>query len=119
MEFANLIVKNVRDSISGGPPVFTSDELAHYRSALIQAFGTIIFPEPTGRPGRPRLPYVEIPEDIDYATVHKERQGGAVVKVTRQQVLGDPTRMQARLAAGPSLTINTAFVERTNLAVVY
>ena len=115
MEYANLIVCKVRDAIAGKAPMFTSDELVHYKSALILAFGKVITPEPTGRPGRPREPYVELPIDIDYATVHKERQGGTVVKVTRQQVLGNSMRMQARLAEGPSTTINTAFVERVNL----
>jgi IS1 family transposase len=114
-EFAEKIVSKVRDALEGKPPVFTSDELAQYASAIAKVFGTLIVPEPTGRRGRPRSPYIEIPKEIDYATVNKRREGGVVVQVTRKQVFGELGRTLARLAASPSSTVNTAFVERTNL----
>jgi len=110
-----MIVAKIRCALAGKPPVFTSDELWHYKTALVKAFGRKVEPGPSGRPGRPRLPYIETPSDFDYATVHKRRENGVVVEVSRQQQLGDCARTLERLKAGPSSTVNTSFVERTNL----
>jgi hypothetical protein len=95
-------------------PVFTSDELPHYGDALLELYHTVIKPEPTGWPGRPALPYRQIHPDIDYATVHKTRVNGRVVKVDTKVIFGKRKRILQRLAQTPSKTINTAFVERSN-----
>lgn len=71
--------------------------------------------EPTGKPGRPRNPHKEIDADLDYATVHKTRQGGKVIKVERDVVHGSEPRILERLKNSPSRVINTAYVERSNL----
>jgi hypothetical protein len=98
-----------------GKPLFVSDELSHYGTVLAELFLELIPPKPTGKRGRPRKPKRVVDEDLDYATVHKTRQGGRVVKVERRVVHGNQQRIDARLASSPSRTINTAYIERSNL----
>lgn len=96
-------------------PLFVSDELSHYGTVLAELFHKLIATEPTGKPGRPRNPEQVIDEDLDYATVHKTRQGSVVVKVERKIVHGNEQRITARLDNSPSQTVNTSYVERSNL----
>jgi len=96
-------------------PLFTSDELPHYAEVLAQLFHTMVVSERTGKRGRPRKPARVIVEDLDYATVHKTRSSGRVVKVERKVIYGNAERIQSRLEDSPSKTINTAYSERTNL----
>ena len=75
-----------------------------------------LIPQPaTGRPGRPRKPEKLVNEDLDYATVHKTREKGRIVKVETQIVFGSEERINKRLCELPSKTINTSYVERSNL----
>ncbi len=61
------------------------------------------------------MPYNVPSPDLVYATVHKEREKGRVVKVERRLVYGTPQQLEAALAASPvSKTVNTSFVERYN-----
>ena len=96
-------------------PLFVSDELAQYAEGLATVFHTLVPVPPTGRRGRPRRPVRVLDADLDYATVHKIREQGRVIKVERQVVYGTSERIASRLAASPSHTINTAYVERSNL----
>ena len=96
-------------------PLFVSDELPHYGTVLGELFHELVPPVPTGKPGRPRNPERIIDADLDYATVHKTRQNGHVVKVERKIVQGSERRVLKRLEGSPSQTINTAYVERSNL----
>ncbi len=51
--------------------------------------------------------------EITYATVHKEREGGRVVKVTEELVLGNEEQLEQTLAESErSQTVNTSFCER-------
>ena len=96
-------------------PLFVSDELPHYADSLKELFHEIIEPEPTGRPGRPRKPKKVVTDDLDYATVHKTRDKGRVVKVETKIVFGSEERIEKRIKELPSNTINTSYVERSNL----
>lgn len=96
-------------------PLFVSDELPHYADGLKEMFHELVEPEPTGRPGRPRKAERIIDEDLDYATVHKTRNKGRVVKVERKVVYGTLERIEKKLQELPGNTINTSFVERSNL----
>lgn len=98
-----------------GKPLFVSDELAHYGTVLAELFHELVPPVPTGKRGRPRKPKRVVDEDLDYATVHKTRQGARVVKVECKVVHGSEHRICERLAGSPSRTINTAYIERSNL----
>lgn len=100
---------------SQGKPLFVSDELAHYGTVLGELFYELLPSAPTGKRGRPRNPERVIDRDLDYATVHKTRQCGRVIKVERNVVHGSEQNILARLAESPSQTINTAYIERSNL----
>lgn len=96
-------------------PLFVSDELAHYGTVLGELFHESRPPMPTGKPGRPRNPERVVDPDLNYATVHKTRQGGRVIKVERNVVHGNEQQVFARLEQSSSRTVNTAYVERSNL----
>jgi len=98
-----------------GKPLFVSDELPHYGTVLGELFHELIPPTPTGKPGRPRSPKRAIDADLDYATVHKTRQNGRVIEVERKIVYGSERSVLERLEQSPSHTINTAYIERSNL----
>ena len=98
-----------------GKPLFVSDELPHYGTVLGELFHKLVPLAPTGKPGRPRKPERVIDADLDYATVHKTRQGARVIKVERKVIHGTEHHILARLVKSPSQTINTAYIERSNL----
>jgi len=96
-------------------PLFVSDELPHYADSLKELFHKTIEPEPTGWPGRHRKPKKVVTDDLDYATVHKTRDKGRVVKVETNIVFGSEERIEKRIKELPSNTINTSYVERSKL----
>ena len=98
-----------------GKPLFVSDELPHYGTVLGELFHKLVQPAPTGKPGRPRNTERVIDADLHYATVHKTRQGAKVIKVERKIVYGTEINISERLKKSPSQTINTAYIERSNL----
>jgi hypothetical protein len=59
------------------------------------------------------MPPLYFPPEISYATVHKEREKGRVVKVEPRVVLGTPEQVEGALAEGTTApSINTSYVER-------
>lgn len=108
------MIEGVVARLSGNKPLFTSDELAHYATLLAEAYHDEVPVPRTGKPGRPRAPEQVIHQDLDYATVHKTRKDGRVVKVARRIVFGDLERIEKRLEDSPSRTVNTSYVERSN-----
>jgi len=115
LEQAYAFLNEIKNRLTGDKPLFTSDELPHYAEGLAATFSQNVKPSPTGKPGRPKSPERIIDADLDYATVHKTRQKGRVVKVERKIVYGEEERIVTRLASSPSQTINTSYVERSNL----
>ena len=74
-----------------------------------------VVPERTGKPGRPKTPYKVPPEDLNYATMHKTRDKGRVVKIDFRVIFGTVATVTAALArSAVSKAVNTAFVERRN-----
>jgi hypothetical protein len=101
----------------GRAPFFTSDKLPAYLTALTAIYSTPE-PPPTKRgPGRPRKePRRIIDPALCYGQVDKRREGGRVVEVRRQIILGAPDVIAHLLAAdGCGSQINTSYVERDNL----
>jgi IS1 family transposase len=95
--------------------LITTDDYAAYSTAILNAYGEWVVPPPTGRPGRPRAPYVAPPPELNYATVHKTRHKGRVVQIDLRVVFGTPEAVQAALERSTvSHAINTAFIERHN-----
>jgi IS1 family transposase len=95
--------------------LLTSDEYAPYKGAIFEAYALEQEPPRTGRPGRPKKPRKVLPQGLKYATVHKERQNGRVVKVTTRVVFGTLAAVVAALALSlVSKIVNTVFIERHN-----
>ena len=95
--------------------LITSDEYPVYADAIRDAYGELVVPPRTGRPGRPRKPYTVIPPAVTYATVHKHRENGRVVRVSTRVVFGTLLAVAlALLASAVSRVVNTCFVERHN-----
>ena len=97
-------------------PLLLSDSLPHYAQAILRVFGRWVRPARRGNRGRFPKPRQEPPEELLYATVHKEKQQGRVVAVTQQVVYGNPQALVARLAQ-LGQTISTSLVERMNLTL--
>ena len=95
--------------------LLTADEYPAYPTAIFDAYA-IEQPQPrTGRPGRPRKPTKKLPQKLKFATVHKERKNGRVVKVSTRVVFGTMVAVLAALALSlVSTVVNTVFVERHN-----
>jgi IS1 family transposase len=115
-ENTDALVADVKKRLGGRPPkLITTDEYAHYRTAILETFGETATPEPTGRPGRPKAPHQVAPEDLNYATVHKTRKKGRVKRIDLRLVFGTWAAVQAVLAESTASThVNTSFVERHN-----
>ena len=100
------------------PELITTDDYAPYLSVIISVYG--VRQEDLGLTEAERAafdwggwPEVYVPGEIAYATVHKEREQGRVVGVTRRVVLGTEDQVQEALRRGPTAgTINTSYVER-------
>jgi IS1 family transposase len=114
LDDARQMLKDLTDRLIE-KPLFVSDELPHYKTVLGELFHKMVPQVPTGKPGRPKNPERVIDTDLDYATVHKTRQGMKVIKVERKVGHGSDRSILNRLANSPSHTINTAYIERSNL----
>jgi IS1 family transposase len=111
--FINDLIRRIRSK-----PLFTSDELPHYETALMGHFSHLENQPKTGKRGRPKKPRLVIDPELQYATVHKTRDNGKVVKVERNVIFGDTKRIDLTLEASKaSNTINTSFIERSNLTL--
>ncbi len=117
LEDCRLFIKDLVARIRT-KPLFTSDELPHYQTALAEQFSHLEDHPKTGKRGRPKNPKVVIDPELKYATVHKTRENGKVVKVERKVIFGDPKLIDQTIEASTvSKTINTSFIERFNLTL--
>jgi hypothetical protein len=90
-ENAVRLLEDVKARLGGRvPESITTDEHSAYPEALLQVFGEEQVPPRTGKPGRPAGPRRVPPAGLSYATVHKTRAKGRVVKVESRSVFGDP-----------------------------
>jgi IS1 family transposase len=115
-EHVEALVRDFKTRTEDRPMnLITTDEYKPYRPAILKAYGERIVPQRTGKPGRPRAPYHEPSPDLRYATVHKTRQNGRVVKIDFRVIFGTAAAVEAALRLSKvSNQINTAFVERQN-----
>ncbi len=115
-EKAHQLVSDFKERTGGRiMNLLTSDEYPAYRTAIFEAYGVEKEVPRTGRPGRPRKPVKVLPKGLKYATVHKERENGRVVKVTTRVVFGTMAAVLIALARSlVSKVVNTAFIERHN-----
>ena len=118
IENAEEIVREVHDRTGGREDVLlTSDELPAYEAAIEHVYGVPEEPKPSVGPGRPAVvPRRLIPAELNYATVHKEREKGRVVAIFTAAVMGTWAAVAGALErSSVSRTINTSFLERHHL----
>jgi IS1 family transposase len=116
-ENAEAIVEEAKQRMGEKTPdLITTDELPAYKTAIESRFSEPVpVPERRG-PGRPRvLPERQMPEGLNYATVHKTRENNRVVSVEQRQIFGSPESLQEALSRSTaSARVNTSFLERQN-----
>jgi IS1 family transposase len=111
-ETAVMLLEDAKRRLGGKTPeLITSDEWSAYPEAIREVFGREVTPEPTGKPGRPAGPRVEVPAGLNYATVHKTRAKGRVVSVATRIVMGLMAVVVKLLGGGK---VNTSYIERQN-----
>jgi len=115
-EQTHALVQDVKQRTGGKPlDLIVTDEYAPYKDAILEAYGQIITPPRMGKPGRPKAPYQVPGPDLKYATVHKTREQGRVVKIDYRVIFGTKKAVDEALSrSSVSKHINTAFVERHN-----
>lgn len=95
--------------------LITSDEYKPYKKAILKAYGRNIKPPATGKRGRPKGSRRVPAKGLKYATVHKTRRKGRVVKIDLRAIYGSESEIKTAIeASAVSKTINTAFIERHN-----
>jgi hypothetical protein len=104
----------------GLPALITTDEYAAYFTVIVSTWGVPkedleLTEAEKEESGWDELPAVYFPVEIGYATVHKEREQGRVVRVNQRVVFGTAKQVVAALAAGETAkTIQMSYVERWN-----
>jgi IS1 family transposase len=104
----------------GLPALITTDEYAAYITVIVSTWGVRkedleLTEEQQQAYDWEAMPAVYFPVEISYATVHKEREQGRVVKVEQRIVFGTAEQVTAALEQGTTAkTINTSYVERWN-----
>ena len=112
-ENAVEVVQQVAERTATIPELSTSDAYPVYEAAIREVYGTLSVPERDGGPGRPAGLTVEVPSEVTYATVQKERARGRVVAAVTAVVLGTSVAVAGALErSAVSETINTSLVER-------
>jgi IS1 family transposase len=97
------------------PELICTDGYAVYETVILDTYGVCkhelgLTPEEEAGFS---LGDFHFPEEVAYATVHKQKEGGRVVAVTERLVLGSEERLEETLAESErSGTVNTSFVER-------
>ena len=110
---AQVVVHQVKRRLAAHClPLFLTDGLAHYKTALLMHFGQWM--PPCGTSVKPR--WFPVP-GLVYAQVIKTVRRGRLVRVKQRLVFGCLEEVQARLGRW-GWKINTAFVERLNLTTL-
>jgi len=108
---AEMLLADVKKRLAGAPELISSDEWPGYPEVIREVFGVEVTPPRAGKPGRPAGPRKEVPEGLNYATVHKRREKGRVVEVLTNVVMGAVAVVMALLGGGE---ISTSYLERHN-----
>jgi len=109
---AQVVVHQVKRRLAAHClPLFLTDGLAHYKTALLIHFGQWM--PPCGTSVKPR--WFPVP-GLVYAQVIKTVRRGRLVRVKQRLVFGCLEEVRARLGRW-GWKINTAFVERLNLSI--
>jgi IS1 family transposase len=111
-----LLLGNVKRIMNDRVPrLITTDEFRAYKTEILRAYGNEETVPRRYFRGRTPAPRMLPPPELVYATVHKTRKNGTVVKVEPQLQFGTQEQLDAALKASKvDRHVNTAFVERHN-----
>jgi IS1 family transposase len=117
LALAQRVVHQVTEVVAPGcVPLFLTDGLKDYATALLTHFGQWRHPERRQERGpMPKPRWIPLPELL-YAQVVKSYRRRSLVSVTHRVVFGTRLAIE-RVLARCGWTINTAFVERLNLDI--
>ena len=99
-------------------PLIPSDEYAPYLTVIIETYGVRkegleLTEQEKAEYDYEGMPAVYFPVEMAYATVHKEREEGHVVRVQQRVALGTQEQVAEALEQGTTAeTVNTSYVER-------
>ena len=97
------------------PRLITTDEYRAYKAEILHAYELKTAVPRRHSRGRAPAPRTIPPPELVYATVHKTRENGTVVKVETRLQFGTWEQLDAALKASKvNRKVNTAFVERHN-----
>lgn len=95
--------------------LITTDKYMPYKEAIRIGYGRLVNPERTGKRGRPKKPYWEVPSGLIYAMVKKTLSRGRISKVETELVFGTEEELKRALKRSKvSKKVNTSFIERQN-----
>jgi hypothetical protein len=100
------------------PELITTDGYSVYETVILDTYGVWceelqLTAQEQAEFDRKEMPEFYFPVEITYAKVVKEREGGRVVEVNSEVVLGSEEQAEKTLAeSDQSTTINTSFAER-------
>ncbi len=119
LQMAQLLIYSIVCVLSlGCVPLFMSDQWSAYAIALLTHFGYWAKQARRFRTGRPPSPRWKPLPVLHYAQVVKHRVKGRVTSVSQRLVYGSMVRVEQILSqTGVGRIINTAFIERLNLAI--
>jgi IS1 family transposase len=117
LAMAQRVVHQVTEVVAPGcVPLFLTDGLKDYATALLTHFGQWMHPaRRQARGPRPKPRWIPLPELL-YAQVVKSYRRRRLVGVTHRVVFGTRRAIEQVLSAY-GWTINTAFIERLNLDI--
>jgi hypothetical protein len=117
LAMAQCVVHQITQVLAPGcVPLFLTDGFKEYRTAILTHFGSWIHPERRQDKGPlPKPRWMPLPQLL-YAQVVKSYRRRRIVSIKHRVVFGSQLAIKQMLASW-GWTINTAFVERLNLAI--
>jgi len=117
LENVRMLTQMVHCKSDGHVPLFTTDGYPPYLDALLWEYGQIARVDREGLVGRPGEYSYLIPNHaLRYARVKKTRKNGRIEAIEVDVSIGTEKKVQGILNESPcSNTINTSFIERSNL----
>jgi len=106
-ETANQLVDKAARRLAS-IPLFVTDGLKFYKTALLNQYHEIITYPPTGKRGRPKSPKLIANSLLKYGQIIKERYGSHLKNIVKKIVFGNDVDPKS---------ISTSYIERQNLTL--
>jgi len=95
--------------------LITTEKYVPYKEAIRVGYGRLVNPERTGKRGRPKKPYWQVPSGLVYAMIKKHLSRGRICKVETELIFGTEEELKIAVNASKvSKKGNTSFIEQQN-----